>query len=630
MRHQRSRGRSLVLALVAFAAVVLPNTAGADPAFTRRCSPRVGCWSAPFSEGVSGEAGAIGTFGGSHKPETIEEAGLYPTAVSAVVTPEGRVLYWDGLSGIERATPAELDFGRTADPDRSRLLDLGDDPSDLPLFMTPSPEAGGAPDNMFCADQRLMANGKIVVAGGTRYETMEPQLTPVTGPGGPAGHLELYGSKNTRLFTEDDNGGTWERTADMAQRRWYPTLVTQPDGDLFIAGGVSKLIFNSNALDPRAADVVPRNVRQSETFDPDTQTWTDNGTAAESTFPLFARMHLLPTGEIYFGTDGQQWNPAGQDVDELRWNMQKTYDPVTKSWRELGVSALGARSGALSVLLPLRPDAAGSYSEAKVMMAGGTLGTSPGTYLATPFTEIVTATDVDNDGHAEVTNELVSSLTRPRWYSSGVVLPNGEVLALNGGDRDDVIYPGSAGAVRTPELWDGNVWRPLPANARDRVYHNAALLLPDGSVLIGGHSPINRGNGNAAPENDEMGLNNNLRDPSFERYFPPYLFRGARPVITSAPSEASYGESLTFSVAGRRPGIGKVVLSRLPSPTHTTDADARTVELNFTVAPGSAPRTRDVTVESLPGSNILPPGYYYLFALNPQGAPSVAKIVKVG
>lgn len=624
------RSRPIALALVLVSTTGLTGgTARASGAPTCADAATKGCWSAPFSEGASDTPGIVGKYGGARKPETIEEAGDFPTAVSAVVLPTGRILYWDGLSGIQNG-PTEIDFGRVATPDRSRLLDLGDDPSDTPLFLTPSPEAGGAPDNMFCADQRLMANGKAIVAGGTRYETMEPRFP--TGPDGPAGHVELYGSKNTRLYTENgQNGGDWEWNAarDMAERRWYPTLVTQPDGKLFIAGGVSKLVFNSNALDPRASDAVPKNVRASETYDPATERWSTNGTAGERSLPLFARMHLLPNGEVFFGGDGQQWNPAGEDVDELQWNFHAAYNPATKTWRTLNspnaMGSYAARSGAFSVLLPLKAP----YDQAKVLMGGGTLGVSPGSYVAQKVTEIVTLKEDDSGdngmGGWRSDSRASPDLNIARWYSSGVVLPNGEVLAINGGDRDDVIRPGSAGAVRTPELWDGTAWTTLAPGARDRVYHNSAVLLPDGSVLIGGHAPINEGNGNANPNNDEMGLNNNLRDPSFERFFPPYLYRGARPELKTAPTAAHNGGSITATIEPGSEPITKMVLTRLPSPTHTTDADARTVEVGFTTAESGV----SLTTTALPGASVLPPGYYYLFALSASGVPSIAKIVRV-
>ena len=56
-----------------------------------------------------------------------------------------------------------------------------------------------------------------------------------------------------------------------------------------------------------------------------------------------------------------------QSVDEALWNTLKSYDPATKSWTTLGTGAFGARSGALSVMLPLKAP----YTSAQVVQAGG-------------------------------------------------------------------------------------------------------------------------------------------------------------------------------------------------------------------------------------------------------------------
>ena len=72
------------------------------------------------------------------------------------------------------------------------------------------------------------------------------------------------------------------------------------------------------------------------------------------------------------------------------------------------------------------------------------------------------------------------------------------------------------GHVDTAELWDPatEIWTPLASSTGiPRVYHSTALLLPDGRVFSTG--------GNHHPE--------------VELYSPPYLFKGARPTIATAP-----------------------------------------------------------------------------------------------
>jgi hypothetical protein len=308
----------------------------------------------------------------------------------------------------------------------------------------------------------------------------------------------------------------------------------------------------------------------------------------------------------------------------MSWNNQASYDPATKTWRDLGLGKLGARSGAADVMMRLEPNADGDYDSAKVLMAGGTLGVSPGAYVATPFTEIVTMSDTDNDDVWDSSTELGPNLNNPRWFSTAVNLPNGDVIVANGGTLDDVIFPGTADGVRQLELYDGEKWVGLGSADRDRTYHNSAILLKDGSILLGGHSPINQGYGGAsATMDDDTGgmVASNLRDPSFQRFYPPYLSAGPRPVIDSVDdSSVSNGDVVELELSGA--ATTEVVLSRLPSQTHTTDADARTVKVDATIAAG------DASFE-IPGATVVPPGYYYVFANSALGVPSVAQIINV-
>jgi hypothetical protein len=606
----KARLAVLVSALGLMLTLVLQPSSGATTFSCPTNANAAGCWLPAFSEN--------GTFNDA-APDTEEESAMYPTAVSAAVLPSGKVVYWNGIEGSENLNGPLATSMPHPNASRTRLVDLssylrtGADPRNTAVWSVPTPEDGGGGD-LFCADQRHLSDGRVLAVGGTDWETV------IANPASPPeGALELFGRKNARIYNPATN--TWTQAASMHKGRWYPTMLTLPDGRMFVAGGVERLVYNypgAPTSSPDQPDGTLDNVNETEVFDPATGAWTLNGPTGNQSLPLFARMHLLPNGKIFYDATGQMWGPAGQSVNEASWNYQKFYDPATNTWTDVPLPTV-ARSGVFSLMLPLRPP----YTSAEILIGGGTLGTSPGLYAAVNLVEKVTLTAADT-----VTRSTLPPLNNRRWYSSGVVLPTGEVLAFSGADKDEVILPGSEVPVRQAELWDPATqgWTALSSGSRDRTYHNSAVLLPDGSILVGGHSPIVNGYGQDHSTNP--GFANNFKDPSFEIFKPPYLFRGSRPEFTKQlPATLRRSESYPFRVSGNGadPSL-KVVLTKLPATTHITDADQRTVELPLT---GRSDK-RSFQVPS--SRTLLPPGYYYVFAVRDNGqgpTPSHAQIVRI-
>ena len=139
-----------------------------------------------------------------------------------------------------------------------------------------------------------------------------------------------------------------------------------------------------------------------------------------------------------------------------------------------------------------------------------------------------------------------------------------------------------------------------------RLYHSEALLLPDGRVWVSGGG---RFNGVGEPT-DQL---------SSEFFSPPYLFRGPRPVITSAPSVLSYGQSFTIQTPDVA-RIASVSLVRFGNVTHAFNSGQRYLPLSFTANGNS------LNVTAPANSNLAPPGYYMLFVVDTAGVPSVAAI----
>lgn len=655
---------------------------GGDPAANG------GSFSAPFAEPtivVDGEEVAT-------EERCVPGAGgdlnCKPAAGTIAVLGDGRFVYLNALEGTENVELSILaEFGQVSVNDQSRVLTL--DENDQPSWIEPIPSDGGAnPDGndsqtltdglldnadstdkndgaLFCADVVFLPDGKMMAVGGTDYYS-EPGIDGVD-----AGVVELEGLKASRIFDPETN--TWSQSGDMKFGRWYPSLVTQANSDVFVASGVTKLAKPVYPEDPLNSG---RNVAETETYNVASGSWSENGSAAERSLPLFPRMHLLPNGHVYYNGGGQAFNPFGQAYDQALWNIVGTYNPETQAWTDLGYAGLplrlnelglaalsttlnptnsdpeqtqrllgdlvgqtlddptaavgqlleapvdddsveraigaGMRGSTFSIMLPLRPDDNGGYHESEFLTAGGVptyaLVGSPGGYQPIASSRIDTV--ATNGDEMSYESRLTGPLNQPRWYGSGVLLPDDSVMVFNGGTRDGVVVPGLEGAIRRSERFDMETekWQPMAKGNRDRTYHNTAVLMPDGRVLIGGHSPINTAYLSFINLN-ELGFANYAgRDPSFEIYTPPYAQRDDRPVIKKAPTELATNGN-TFKMNVNMADVDQVMLIRRKATTHLVDGDQRAVVLPIVSRDGNK-----LTVKMTGNRAVVPTGQYMLFA----------------
>jgi hypothetical protein len=635
----------------------------------------LGQFGAPFTEPTIGskrtDAKCIENGGDAGPLSDARHLDCKPAGVSLNVLPGRKVMYYDGLEGTENIrTSIVVEFGHNAGNDQSRLLNLAG-----PTWSIPRPSDGGANANgyrndplfppplstteayndgaLVCSDNKFLADGRVISLGGTAY-----YLDPGVSSGDSAwGVSELEGLRSSRIYDPESN--TWSVSGEMKYGRWYPTAITLPNGTLFVASGVTKLL---KPVYPSRPQDSGRNVTQTETYDPVAGRWTTNRSSADRSLPLFPRLHLLPDGKVFYNAAGQSFNPVGQSYDEAIWNEAAVYDPAVQSWTDVGIPGAsdgspldpagdpgnpagdltgfgipgggsaftipGFRGSTFSVMLPLTPNANGSYTKASFLTAGGVLNPpSPGSYFATSDSRITT---VDTAGGKDtMTTRPTGDLAEPRWYPSGVLLPTGQVLAFNGSDRDEVAGPGVEIAVQKTELFDPRTgrWATLASSHQPRTYHNAAALLPDGRVLVGGHAPISTLYlndttlpGGFAPHDG--------RDPSFEIYSPPYIFQGERPRIADAPDRIAYGATIEVATDVLASEVDSVVLVRNPSITHLIDADQRSVVLRVRSRSGNTLR-----LAAPPNGAVAPPGPYMLFVnrKGPKGPiPSVSRQTFVG
>jgi hypothetical protein len=426
-----------------------------------------------------------------------------------------------------------------------------------------------------------------------------PQAWPVT-----AVHDHLLPTGKVLLWTYSDEAWLWDpATAGLtsAARAGFNTFCTGhaflPDGRLFVTGGH---ISNSVGL-PNAA-----------TYDPATNTWvrlanmnagrwyptnttlangdilvvsgdvdTTQGvnrlpqiwqvadgswrdlTGAQLALPLYPFMHLAPNGRVFNAGPSQ--------------TTRYLDTSGSGSWSVVANSGFGYRDYGSSVL----------YDDGKVLLVGG----------GNPPTNTAEVIDLTAGAPAW---RSVAPMTNQRRQMNATLLPDGTVLVTGGSSATG--FDNAAGAVYAGELWDPatETWTTVASFTKYRGYHSFTLLLPDGRVLSGG------GDGN--------------RDA--EVYQPGYLFKGARPVITSAPSTITYGRSF-FVGTTNAAQIGRVSLVRLSSVTHSFNMGQRINRLAFSAAADG------LDVAGPANAHLSPPGYYMLFILNGSGVPSVAKIVKV-
>ena len=381
---------------------------------------------------------------------------------------------------------------------------------------------------------------------------------------------------------------------------------TLSDGRILVAGG------HAENLD---------GIRDTNIFDPVTNTWQSAADMYQKRW--YPSVTTLNDGKVLaLSGYGDEANPDS-DTPEI-------YNPTNNSWTQLSdietsdmhdpmyphpyvlqngtlfvTSPAFGTSRRLSVGaqtwtdLPTNPVKYGTpvmYQLGKFMVSGG--GSSEGSSAQKNTTVI----DM-NSGSPSWRN--TSQMNYPRYHHNNVILPDGKVLAVGGAIS---VEKNEQTGTLPAELWnpDTETWVIMASMSNPRMYHSIAMLMPDGRVLSAGGGRY----GSAT---------NYLTAQYFD---PPYLFKGARPTISSMSGSTLYNSSFNINSPDAA-NIATVSMVSLGSVTHTLDMNQRFIKLNFTKSGNT------LNVTSPLNSNYAPPGYYMIFILNSNGVPSVAKIIQI-
>lgn len=432
------------------------------------------------------------------------------------------------------------------------------------------------PAPFFCAGHSFLPNGMLGVFGGN-----------LGGNGGTGAKLSL-------VF--DPWQEVWYQNQDMTVGRWYPSVVTGMDGRQLIMSGQSELGWGTPTSIVERFPALDKSVPLAKTDKP--EGWSVGRFRADAPFKRdYPHLFSLRDGKIY----GLGRNP----------DQQWTFDINTETRSDLPARPdVPHPPGAM-----VPPNGIGRNYGSAVPLPAGFRG---------PDSVLVLGGDRDDPN----TYQLVGgqwSKEKPRAFGrtqdNTLLLPDANLLTVNGAfdirDYGNGPYnPNADLKYRQTELRDANGnWKLGPAQRLPRGYHSNAVVLPDGRVMVTGD------------ELQQLANDPNIDDDmngSIEIYEPPYLHQGGRPNLGLVfnPS-VGYNERITVS-SSTVADVTRAVLLAPTTATHSVNTSQRHLDLRIKSRSGNY-----LELQAPPSAAAAPPGYYMVFLLNEEGAPSNAGWVQL-
>ncbi|MEO3764528.1 galactose oxidase-like domain-containing protein [Streptomyces sp. B8F3] len=387
---------------------------------------------------------------------------------------------------------------------------------------------------------------------------------------------DFQGIKDT--FEFDPVQERYVRVDPMDKARWYPTLVTLPDGKVLSVSGLDEsgeILYGDN-----------------EIYDPKTKKWSK---APNRYFPTYPALFLTEGGKLFYSGANAGYGPADRGRRPGIWDLEDN------SFRTVpGMTDPDQLETAGSLLLPPAQD------QKVMVLGGGGVGESA---KSTPRTSII---DLTEDRPAYEDGPALPQGTR---YLNSVIMPDDTVFT-SGGSAD---YRGRGDSdIHRAQFYDPgtNSFTRAADPKVGRNYHSEAVLLPDGRVATFGSDSLFGDKADTRPGTFEKRI---------EIFTPPYLYKaedGERLSIGAGPGRPGRGQEATYEVEGAE-RVEKARLIRPGSVTHVTDVEQRSIQLDVRKSAGKV----TVTVPADP--SLVPPGWYMLFVADGKGVPSEAKWVHV-
>ncbi|GAB2953048.1 kelch motif-containing protein [Streptomyces pseudoechinosporeus] len=529
------------------------------------------------------------------------------------------------------------------------------------------------PKDLFCTGHTQLANGNLLIAGGTkRYEKLKGDVTK-------AGGLMIVHNENPdkpitipagTKFTGKENGKTFISKDPVVVERAKKTFDKE----------TGEFTGNEPGLGRIYVEAQKRGAKY-ETGTEDNYTIEGlKGADARNTYGIAQKLALDkkdfqgikdafefdPVAEKYIKVDPMKearWYPtlttlsdgkilslSGLDeIGQLVPGKNEIYDPKTKEWEytakerqfptypaislmqngKLFYSGANAGYGPDDVgrdpgiwdLKTNKFDKVPGMSDPKLLETAGTVLLPPaqdekymvigggGVGESKQSSKKTRIIDLLADDPKFVDGPDLDKGTRYPQYS---ILPDDSVL-VSGGSED---YRGRGDSnILEARLYDAksNEMKRVADPLVGRNYHSGSILLPDGRVMVFGSDSLYSDKANTKPGKFEQRI---------EIYTPPYLYGDAQPTLSGGPKTIERGESATFK-SEHASSIKSARLIRPSASTHVTDIDQRSIALDLE-------KTDDGIEVTVPKNrNLVQSGWYMLFVTDDQGTPSKAQWVKV-